>query len=67
MTTTAKVIPLYQAPCQVIGARQMRASQAIKRLQELIDLHGDLKIDGLPGVEYWPADSEGPAFLYVID
>jgi hypothetical protein len=59
---SAKVIELIQP-----AHHQMKASDAIKRLQKLIDLHGDLKIDGLPGLEHWAADSEGPAFFYVTD
>lgn len=44
---------------------QMKASAAIKRLQELIALHGDLKVDGLDGVQFWPKDDEGPGFFYI--
>jgi hypothetical protein len=33
------------------------------RLQELVELHGDLRIDGVEGIDYWPADEEGPAFF----
>lgn len=58
-----KVIEMIQ-PCH---PHQMKASVAIKRLQELIDLHGDLKVDGLDRIEFWPKDDEGPAFFYVGD
>ncbi len=62
---SAKVIELSDH--QMLNCpHQMKVSDAIRRLQKLIDLHGDLKIDGLPGVEHWAADSEGPAFFYVI-
>lgn len=53
---------MYQSP-----QRQIKASHAVKRLQQLIALHGDLKIDGMPGVEFWPADREGPAYFFVTD
>jgi len=56
----AKIIELYQPPCH-----QMKASIAIKRLQKLIEQHGDLKVDGLSGIAYWPADNEGPGFFFV--
>lgn len=60
MKTTAKVIEMIQPP-----HHQMKASVAMKRLQELIDQHGDLKIDGLSGIDFWPADSDGPPFFYI--
>ena len=56
----AKVIEMHQWQ-----GRQMKASQAIERLQELIDLHGDLKVDGLGDILHWPKDEEGPAFFFV--
>jgi len=56
----AKVIEMYRPQ-----VRQMKASQAVKRLQELIDLHGDLIVDGLPDIQFWPKGKEGPAFYFV--
>lgn len=59
-TLSTKVIEFIEIP------QSMMASQAIRRIQELVELHGDLILDGFDGAEFWPADGEGGAFLYLV-
>lgn len=53
MQATATIYQFPEVIADPIGSRQMRASEVIARLQELVAKHGDLKIDGVERLEHY--------------
>lgn len=52
---------VYQFPTTVsdpVGSRQMKAQDVIDRLTELVKQHGNLRVDGIEGLEHWKYSRE---------
>lgn len=58
MNATARVYQFPEVVSDPIGSRQLRASEVIARLQELIAEHGDLKVDGVERLEHYEYSRE---------
>ena len=63
MKATAKIYQFPEVVADPIGSQQLRASEVIDVLTRMVEKHGNLKVDGITGIEYCPSlESEGAIF-----